>query len=347
MDLSAAIKLAAGYADPKGGTKGYHVAKLSPGRVEAVNATSGCRLACPDVTVEVAVSVASLKNMLGAMSAADMEVKRNVLRLSEGGRVFTLRGIPKSSAPTFPEPPSGDWIELTVEQVKAMAAICRLASSEDTPDHALSGIRLTGDWIATASHASMGVAWVAGLVEEAVTVPALLFKGAEGEVQFQVKDGIAWMVEKESGNVRWSRVLELEWPDSTVNATLATYRSQEGRASFGVHMAEIKAVADQARVVADSNASGHKLQVNEGQITLDGEGALGAYHGSCECGADDEVTALVGVSSLQLFKAVATVAEISEIEQQYMSLATATDAIMLWGGESPVVEVLLMPVVLS
>jgi len=345
MDLSNALSIAAKQADAKGGAAGWHACRFDSGSLVASDGVRGVR--CPiETTVKVAVDAAKAKAIIGALTGPTLTVKRNSLHAKAGRSNFKLKGLPASALMALPdEPPATAWTRIDGDKAAAIAVVAELAGKEDMGRYALSGIRFTPDWVAACCSGALAVAWVPNLVSAAITAPATIFQGLSGDVSFAVADRRIWVREEDTGQIRWSLLLEAEWPDGSVNANLASAREGDNRHKAALDYPALAALAGMALVASDSPADAHRVTFDGGKLDWTYEGKVGRYQGDMDFDYTPEASWVIGINATLLGVALKGLISVSEEGKRYVSVGGPREALLLWGGE-PIVEMLVLPMVL-
>lgn len=342
LSLKEALTIAATYADPKPPEGlAYHVVVIRDGKLRTVSETAGCEIPCEGIEgVNLAVDAAKLLAMVRAVgSRARLKaVKGRKVAVSGGGTTFHLKAIPKKSEPAAPSPPKGGWSAISGEQVSAIEAIARLIDPKAEP-MAFQALRIAPGWVAAARQDAMTFAWTEGIVDEAVSVEPHLFAGLGGQAELVADRGRVFVRSKDTGAVRWSLALALEWPEQSLMSALKHARDGGGVAAV-IEPGDLKALCGQARVVAVDRAEPFVLQLKGGKLRLTGEQGVSAFRGAIEVNADED-SERWGARADRL----ETVAGIHEQTGGPVNaiLRGPLHPLRIWGGEAVVYESIVMP----
>tara|TARA_Y100000034_G_scaffold111298_2_gene144281 strand:- start:363 stop:1457 length:1095 start_codon:yes stop_codon:yes gene_type:complete len=352
--LKDALAIAGRYTDPKKVGEGLAAVVLRDNIVRAHNGMAGVAIPCDDADVGMAVNCHALTKMIGAIgSGASMtKIKGRKLAIKGGGSKFTVPAIPKAKEPNFPDDPPAivEWLKLTKEQTAAIAAVAALAPKKDGGTFAMSGLRLTPTWVATATASSVTVAWVQNTVAEPLTIPATVMANLVGEVELTVHGGKLFVREVESGIVRWSLGLTQEWPDRSVDGMIAQAREEDTRVVVGLDMEQLGLLAKQAAVVSEGKLAVFTLTLEPGILTLAGSNKMSDaghtnFRGAMECttpeGFDD--SRVVGVNPDDVMSACEAATSV-DADKYLVSIAAPQSPILMWGhGGDQIIEALTMP----
>lgn len=346
--LKQALSIAAAYAPPKADGVAASVI-LSPGIVRAYNGHAGCEIPVTGLEVTAIVNCAALRKMCDALGdAAALTVDmRGKLTIQAGATRYGVQSLKAEDLMPHKEVPEGPWLRVNADVVRAIQATATLVG-KDEARFALSGIRMTPSWIASANGQSMAVAWAAGIVTENITVPAGIFDSLTGEIDIHVAPRVFWIREVETQQARWVSTIEGEWPDTIVTDVLSSCRAQPDRISFAVDAAQVLVLAQQADVIADGLGRTIKMTLSPKALAFDkrGTGKAGdsEFHGSVPIDAEVPTNVVVGMEPGQVARACKAISAVTGgADGHSMSVSGPMYPVVVWGGSPIIVEALVMP----
>lgn len=347
MDVAGAIALVKKYTKAKDERFGF--IRFATGIVYASTETAGAIVACPDVTWEATVDAVHLLAMVKkAGKTPTFTLERNTLVITGSGGVYRLQGLDAKASDKLPSPPESPrrFPELDEATFKLLVSVAGLALAGDD-DPTLAAVRLSPSWAAASRGNGLAVGWFVDatgasldIVREPTTIDAKFFAGLRGPMGIGMSKAFFWL---QAGDVkRWTRRLEVPWPDASVSgANLNKLRTGgDNRLATAIEAAEVRGLFDRAFAAADSRADAFKLTWNA-RLNLTGGGRLGKFAGSAAVAVDGGgrafgVAPAVWLRYLDALSACCT-------GQVYMSLAGPTDPAALWGLEPRALEVFVWP----
>ena len=351
MDVAHAIALAKKYTKPR--DERYSFVRFTPGFVHANTEGSGVIVACPDVTWDAAVDAAQLVLMAKkAGTAPTFTVDRSTLVIAGPGGTYRLQGLDAKAVEKLGSSPESPrrFVELDEDTFKLLAQVAGLALAGDD-DPSLSAVRVAPGWAASSRGNALAVGWftdAAGtsldIVREPTTLDARFFATLRGPMGLGMSKAFFWL---QAGDVkRWTRRLEVPWPDSSVSGdNLAKLRNGgDDRRATTIEPHATRALFDAAFAAADSKADTFKLVWSD-RLKLAGGGVRGKFTGEVDVPVDSGrgmagrvfgVAPSVWLRYLDALAAVCT-------GPVYMSIAGPTDPAALWGLQPRALEVFIWP----
>ena len=349
MDVAHAIALAKKYTKPR--DERYSFVRFAPGFVRANTEGSGVIVACPDVTWDAAVDAAQLVLVVKkAGTAPTFTVDRSTLVIVGPGGSYRLQGLDAKAVEKLGSPPESPrhFVELDEAAFKLLVRVAGLAL---VGDPSLSTVRVTPGWAASSRGNALAVGWftdAAGtpldIVREPTTLDARFFATLRGPMGLAMSKAFFWL---SAGDVkRWTRRLEVPWPDSSMSGdNLAKLRNGgDDRRATTIEPNATRALFDAAFAAADSKADAFKLVWSD-RLKLTGGGVRGKFVGAVDVPVDSGrgvagrvfgVAPSVWLRYLDAFVAVCA-------GPVYMSIAGPTDPAVLWGLQPRAFEVFIWP----
>lgn len=346
MDLSAAIALAARYANPKDLRHSAVVAE--PGKLWAFNGVSGCEIPCESITESFVVDCAHFREQVRAVgSAAEIKVSETKVTVWGKGVKFTIQRMAEDKRPSRGEVPKRGWKAVPAAWVQSIAQVARLVGEQDVGGTFMAtGLRLAPEWVAAATNHRGAVLWVAGLVDEAVTVSPALLDGLAGDLELVCTAKAVW-VRSEDGQVRWTLPLEGGWPDEAFVSAVAAAR--EGSTAIQLAPADLERVAALALVEAENDLAAIRLEIGKDTLSFTGgphEGVSGV-EAEIEIEGGPKTKVYAGINPKWIKLAAAVLVGVAGGEEKLqLVMGEPTAGILLQNGDPPV-EVLTMPLYLG
>jgi len=345
VDVIPAVAIAKKYTKPK--DDNYSLIRFEPGAITAQTDETGVIVACEAVTFTCAVDAVQLTAMLKkAGTGATMRLDRDQLVITGTGGVFELRVL--RDGKKLPAPPESPrrFVELDERTFKLLVSVAGLALTSGD-DAALSAVRIAPSWAAASRGNALAVGWfvdAAGasldIVKEPATVSAKFFAGLRGAVGLGMSKAFFWLAQ---GDIRrWTRRLDVGWPDSAVSGdNLAKLRAGGvDRAVLTLDTSATRALFDRALAAADSNADPYRLTWGE-QLALSGGGLTGRFSGAVDAAADGKGKTF-GVAPATWLCCLDALLSACD-DPVYLSLAGPTDPAALWSLDPRALEVFIWP----
>lgn len=347
MDVAAAVLLAKKYTKPRDDK--FAFIRFAAGIVYAQTEGAGIVVACPDVAFEASVDGAQLFQMVKKAGAkATFKLERTTLVVSGEGGDYRLQGLDAKAADKLPSPPETPrrFPELDEAGFKLLVTVAGLALAGDD-DVSLASVRITPSWVASSRGNGLAVAWfvdAAGasldIVREPTTIDAKFFAGLRGPMGIGMSKAFFWL---QAGDVkRWTRRLEVPWPDSSVSGdNLTRLRSGgDNRKATAIDASAVRGLFDRAFAAADSRADAYRLAWGP-QLALAGGGQRGKFTGAVDVPVDGggKTFGVAPAVWLRYLDALAACCD----EPVYMSIAGPTDPVALWGLVPRALEVFIWP----
>lgn len=323
------------------------LAYLGNGRLRAASLDGGCDLPLPGYP-EIYVEAGKLRRMLvgigeGAAVKVTGKGKTRRLEVSGGGSTFTLQVVQPGDHPGFPEVPEEGWTSIPADQARAIAAAGSLIDdSVGGGSYDLAGIRL-GNGVVCGLAGWGGLRALVPAADFApVTAQPLAFEGCDDvAVDFARDQGRGFVRAVSTGVVRWSSLLEGDYPDQLIVDVIAG--ASNPLAVLRVSLPELHLLCRQAQIV---QSDAYRLQIEGAELVLrtakEGPSEFrGTLAGERVGGADSaEVGILVG-KFLRLALAVGSAAGVESVD---MALGAPTQPFLFRAGEH--VTGVMMPQVL-
>lgn len=326
----------------------------SAGLVYGMTPEKGCRVACPEVTVDCAVDGNKLLRILRTIKSEDVKLsmdKGRKLKIEAGTRTFHIKALPESAEekpPVFSGGNAHQSHPVLLAEVSAIQDMAKVAA-ESGP---LMGVHLTDSYCCVVNHAGLVFLWVSCVgFGESVTVPADIFKGlVPTDMAFMVEGKRLWLASDDS--LRWTLTYDREYPAESVMKLLIASRSDSGRKMCELKLQELHQLAASAEAVMPDRVEGFRMVLADDRIALSGGDQTAKWGDASFTGSmavapttslGPEKHAGVSPADLKIFSRM--VAEFTEEPSQQMAVSGPQVPIVIWGSRGDAsMEVLIRQV---
>ena len=315
----------------------------------AWNGTAGCMAPCDEVEgITAVVSGSKFKQAVAALgvNAQIAKPKKSLLIFDDHTR-FSLASKTKKDGPPIPNTLTGlEWVQVADHVTAAATALSKLVHHDDGTPFDLDVVRATTEWTAASNGKHLAIVW-APIVQVGAYIPGRALIDLKGGLEIATTDRLVYL-RANDGVLRWSRVMQSNWPDSVVN-DMGPLRTDARRIAVGLDAVELEKLAANAVASMDTNAEVFTLCLDPRASELSFRGKPARSGGSFASTIDVEwpenqpkEARWVGANPRDL-KKLASVVKAGGGTKRWLSVGSKIDGVVLWGGDDVTIEILLMP----